>query len=87
MSWLTSPTQRLHNEGHFHLTEDGRVFENTTIQEFHYVKRCSEDGFICAEAVSLGDGHICLLQSPYDAVLPLHLVGSLGEQLSCRLLA
>jgi len=66
---------------------NGRVLEDTTVEERHDVESCAYDRVVFAKTEGLGDGHIGVLERMEDAILSVDLMGCLGEQLSRWLLA
>ena len=66
---------------------NGRVFEDTAVEERHDVKGCADDRVVFTQTEGLGDRHIGVLESMEDAILSVDLMGCLGEQLSWWLLA
>jgi small ligand-binding sensory domain FIST len=69
-----------------HVRKSG-VFEDAAVEERHDVEGGADDRVVFAEAESLRDGHVGVLESVQDAVLAVDLVGCLGEELSWGLLA
>jgi len=66
---------------------DGRVLEDTTVEERHDVESCAYDGVVFAKTEGLGDWHVGVFESMEDAILSVDLMGCFGEQLSWWLLA